>query len=222
MPLPRVLEPEVMDSDEEARDYDAMDHAAVNGAFCDDLVALGPDLSRVLDVGTGTARIPILLAGRRPDARVTAVDLARSMLEVARANVETAGLGHAVELALVDAKGLPFAAGTFSTVLSNSILHHVPEPALALAEMARVLAPGGVLFVRDLLRPDDDATVTALCDRHAAGATPAQRALLDASLRASLTLDEVRERVAPLGVPASAVSATSDRHFTIAWRKAGS
>ena len=83
MPIRRVLEPEGMDSDEEARDYDAMDHRAVNAAFCQDLEALTPDLGATLDVGTGTALIPVAICGRHPDARVIAVDLARSMLTVA-------------------------------------------------------------------------------------------------------------------------------------------
>jgi ubiquinone/menaquinone biosynthesis C-methylase UbiE len=219
MPLARVLEPEGMDSDEEARDYDAMDHAGVNGAFCDDLLAVGPALDAVLDVGTGTARIPIALCERRRDARVIAVDLARSMLAVAAENVARAGLAGAVTLQEIDAKRLPFPGGAFSVVMSNSIIHHVPAPETALGEMVRVLRPGGWLFVRDLRRPDDDATVAALVATYAANETPAQRALLDASLRASLTIDEVAARVTPLGVDGHAVRTTSDRHWTLAWRK---
>ena len=71
MPLRRVLEPEVMDSDEEARDYDAMDHAGVNAAFCDDLTALAPDLGAVLDVGTGTARIPATITAAQARSQRT-------------------------------------------------------------------------------------------------------------------------------------------------------
>ncbi len=59
--LPRVLEPEVMDSPEEARDYDAMDHAEVNRVFVADFLRFWPGSGFVLDVGTGTAQIPIEL-----------------------------------------------------------------------------------------------------------------------------------------------------------------
>ena len=103
--------------------------------------------------------------------------------------------------------------------MSNSIIHHVPEPETALAEMVRVLRPGGVLFVRDLARPEDEAAVAAIVASHAADDTPAQRALLEASLRAALTVDEVVVRVQPHGVEAAAVRVTSDRHWTLAWRK---
>ena len=61
MALERVLEPEVMDTVEEAQDYDSMDHSLVNEIFVQDLLATGPIEGEVLDVGTGTAQIPIEL-----------------------------------------------------------------------------------------------------------------------------------------------------------------
>ena len=48
---------------------------------------------------------------------------------------------------------MTFADASFDAVMSNSIVHHIPKPDDALAEMLRVLRPGGFLFVRDLLRP---------------------------------------------------------------------
>lgn len=219
--LARVLEPEVMDDAEEARAYDAMDHAAVNGAFVEALLASGADPRRTLDVGTGTARIPIELVARRPEARVVAVDLAPSMLDVARENVRRAGLEAAIELRLGDGKGLAFDDGAFTAVMSNSIVHHVPTPATLFAELARVTAPGGTLFVRDLLRPRDRGELDALVALHAAHDTEQQRQLFADSLHAALTLDEVRACVAPLGIPAEAVSRSSDRHWTLCVRVGG-
>jgi hypothetical protein len=58
--LSRILEPEVMDTTEEARDYDSMDHSAVNRLFVEDFFRVFPRFQNpVLDVGTGTAQIPI-------------------------------------------------------------------------------------------------------------------------------------------------------------------
>src|SRR4051794_16680849 len=185
--LSRTLEPEVMDSAEEARDYDAMDHAAVNRAFVEDFLgsldgASGlPDAVEVLDVGTGTAQIPIELCRRHAGVRVVAVDQAKHMLEVAAANVRRAGLEGRVRLQRHDAKRLPYPDGAFGAVMSNSIVHHIPEPGAVLAEMVRVLAPGGTLFVRDLLRPADEATLLRLVDLHAAGANGHQREMFAAS-----------------------------------------
>jgi len=218
-PLERVLEPEVMDTDEEARAYDAMDHAAVNAAFCSDLFALKPDLLSTLDVGTGTALIPIELCRRSPAARVVAIDLAASMLERAAMNVARAGLNDSISLKRVDAKALPFDDRSFSSVISNSIVHHIPDPMPVLAEMQRVIQPGGWLFVRDLIRPAEDADVVALVQMHAADADAQQRALFDASLRAAFTLDEVRALAAAIGIPSSCVQKTSDRHWTLAYKR---
>ena len=228
--LTRVLEPEVMDTAEEAADYDAMDHGAVNAKFCDDLLAwaagrVGP---AALDVGTGTALIPVELCRRAPDVRVVAIDLARHMLGRARENVVRAGFQDRIMLEIVDAKRLPYPEGSFATVVSNSIVHHIPEPAGALREMVRVTAPGGRLFVRDLARPESSTEVDRLVTTYA-GSPPddptlrasfeRQRELLRASLHAALTASEVASIADDLGIPGGAVAMTSDRHWTLAFEK---
>jgi ubiquinone/menaquinone biosynthesis C-methylase UbiE len=224
--LPRTLEPEVMDTDQEARDYDAMDHAEVNARFCDDLLALRPPMGRVLDVGTGTALIPIELCSRYAEVVVDAIDLATHMLVLAERNVARAGLANRVSVARVDAKATGWPSHQYDVVMSNSIIHHIPDPPDALAEMWRLVKPGGLLFVRDLERPATAERVAELVHEYApipegsAESTRAmherQRALFEASLHAGLTVAEVRAMVAPLGIPASAVKTTSDRHWTLA------
>jgi ubiquinone/menaquinone biosynthesis C-methylase UbiE len=217
--LPRVLEPEVMDTVAEARDYDAMDHRQVNEVFVVDFLTRGPSLGSVLDVGTGTAQIPIELCRRAPGAAVVAIDLAEHMLQLARHNVERAGLTGRVRVESRDAKALSYDDGAFDAVMSNSIVHHIPEPHRVFAEMVRVCRPGGVLFVRDLLRPVDAAGVQRLVDMYAGGATEHQRGMFSASLRAALTLEEIRDIVQSLGFPVLTVTQTSDRHWTWSARR---
>ena len=235
--LERVLEPEVMDTPDEARDYDAMDHSAVNAKFCDDFLwfahrdgrpALGARAARVVDFGTGTALIPVELCRRAAGFSVVAIDLAENMLTLAHANVARAKLGDRIVLEKVDAKGTPYEDGAFGATISNSIVHHIPVPQGCLAEMWRVTAKGGVIFVRDLHRPPSAAEVDRLVAIYggAAPEDPArvasfenQRTLFRASLCAAMTVDEVAAMVAPLGIPASAVTLTSDRHWTLAHEK---
>ncbi len=142
--IPRLLEPEVMDSPEEARDYDAMDHRAVNNAFVADLLGRLRSTKtkrdagsrrpvRILDVGTGTALIPIALAQQYRSALITASDLSTEMLKLAQRNVESAGLTDRVSVQISDGKSLSFADGSFDVVISNSIIHHLPEPVTPLA-----------------------------------------------------------------------------------------
>jgi ubiquinone/menaquinone biosynthesis C-methylase UbiE len=237
MTLSRVLEPEVMDSPQEATDYDAMDHREVNRRFVDDLLARAqgsgfrvqqgnstPSLEPrtvnpepfldVLDLGTGTALIPIELCKRFADCRVMAVDAAVSMLDLARYNVEAASLVQRIELAHVDAKSLPFGDRMFDVVMSNSIVHHIPEPIHVLREAVRVTKPGGLLFIRDLVRPDSDEQLRRLVETYTAGANDHQRQMFADSLHAALSLDEIRALVAELGFEPETVQKTSDRHWS--------
>jgi ubiquinone/menaquinone biosynthesis C-methylase UbiE len=231
--MERVLEVEVMDTPEEAADYDTMDHSEVNAAFCDDLLAFAgaPTVSptpRWVDFGTGTALIPIALCTRAQGFNVVAIDLAEHMLHRARKNVEHAALGSRITLELADGKRTRFDDETFDVTFSNSIIHHIPEPRIAFEEMWRVTKRGGVLFVRDLLRPESMREVDSLVARYA-GTPPEdpaakasfdhQRALLQASLCASLTLVELGETTRSMGFSASSFTKTSDRHWTLAMRK---
>jgi ubiquinone/menaquinone biosynthesis C-methylase UbiE len=238
--LPRVLEPEVMDTAEEAHDYDAMDHAAVNRVFVEDFLAAwegagfaAPAAPRpstgggasgvgdpvVLDVGTATAQIPVALCGRHATVQVVAIDLAEHMLRVGKQNVARAGLEDRVRLERRDAKRLPYPDGTFAAVISNSIVHHIPEPAAVFAEVVRVAKPGALLFVRDLLRPSDETALRRLVQLHAGGANAHQQKMFADSLHAALTLDEVRGLVGALGFAADTLAQTTDRHWTWLARK---
>jgi ubiquinone/menaquinone biosynthesis C-methylase UbiE len=213
--LERVLEVEVMDTPEEARDYDAMEHSTVNRVFVADFLAVWNRANPVLDVGAGTAQIPIELCRQSAAAQVVAIDLAENMLAVGRDNVRHAGLEDRLRLERVDAKQMPYADGSFAAVISNSIVHHIPEPARVFAEMVRVVSPhGGRLFVRDLLRPKDDATLSKLVELYAAGANAHQKQMFAESLHAALTIDEVRDIVQALGFCGADVRQTTDRHWT--------
>jgi len=226
--LERTLEPEVMDSREEALGYDSMDHSEVNHAFVADFLNSLPEAIgvsdgdnrsvHVLDVGTGTALIPIELCGRNACYRVTAIDMAHHMLALGQQNIASAGLQSRIALQSVDAKHTPFAVQSFDAVMSNSIVHHIPEPSAVLREMVRVLRPGGLLFVRDLLRPDDVETVDQLVSQYAGDATGHQRQMFRDSLCAALTLAEIRHTIGELGLPPNSVSRTTDRHWTICWQ----
>lgn len=226
--LVRVLEPEVMDSAAEALDYDAMDHNEVNRRFCDDILRHRQDSEglhepvRVLDVGTGTAQIPLELAARNLPVAITGIDLAQQMLAVGRSNIARANRTAQITLQLIDAKQLPDPDGSWDWVISNSIIHHIPEPLAVFREMIRVLAPGGLLFVRDLLRPDSEPELESLVQTYAGSANAHQQAMFRDSLHAALTLHEVAQLLQECGWDAASVQPTSDRHWTVVGRKPAS
>lgn len=225
--LSRTLEPEVMESNEEARDYDTMDHGEVNIAFVTDLLVVLAECSRwsesvatalpfeILDAGTGTGLIPLELAGRNDPVHITAVDMSPAMLAIAARHAEQAGLTDRIDWQVGDCKKLALSDDWFDCVISNSLLHHLPRPESALNEFLRVLKPGGVLFLRDLTRPPSEAAVADLITTYAGGASPRQQQLFHDSLHAALTLSEVREMLKSLDLPGTAAEMTSERHWTM-------
>jgi ubiquinone/menaquinone biosynthesis C-methylase UbiE len=221
--IPRVLEPEAMETAEEVRQYDTMDHRSVNTRFVEDFLAVhGPCRGGLLlDVGTGTARIPIALATADSKARVLALDLSEAMLKQAASNIASAGFSDRIRCHLGDAKSLlnQFGEGSFEGVCSNTIIHHIPDPAPVLDEMVRLVAPGGTLLVRDLARPPSYDAIARLGEQYAASETLAARALFEASLGAALSLEEIRAILRSLGHDDDFVSMTSDRHWTWSCRR---
>lgn len=213
--IPRTLEPEVMDSDAEALTYDHMDHRDVNARFVSDLLAVAPSVRRALDLGAGTALIPIELVSRTRDCFVTAVDLAPSMLRQGALNVARAGLVGRISLVVASASDLPYAAGDFDAVVSNSLVHHVPDSAALFRSVARVAGERATVFIRDLCRPASEAAVEELVELYASGESEAARELFRASLHASLTVEEVSDAVKGSGLSGASVTMTSDRHWTL-------
>jgi ubiquinone/menaquinone biosynthesis C-methylase UbiE len=99
----------------------------------------------VLEVGAGTGFFLINLWQAGFVAEAHATDLSHGMLDVCRLNAEA--LGCPIRTRTGDAERLPYEDGAFDLVVGHAFLHHVPEPREALAEMRRVLRPGGAIFI---------------------------------------------------------------------------
>jgi ubiquinone/menaquinone biosynthesis C-methylase UbiE len=191
-----------------------MDFTAVNTAFAQRTSELGPQSGLVLDAGTGTARIPILICQKCPQLQIIASDLSKNMLLIASKNVEQAGLQKQISLELADSKQLPYQDGQFDMVISNSIVHHLPDPLPFFLEIKRVLKPNGAIFIRDLLRPTDEATMNALVDSIGDDYDEHQKMLFRDSLHAAFTLNEVKEIVQNAGLEGVKVYQSSELHWT--------
>lgn len=212
--LQRILEPEVMDTWEESIAYDAMDFLEVNTAFVEEAVELGAADAWVLDAGTGPARIPVLMSQRRPEWRIIGIDLSENMLKLGERHIQEAGLGDRIQLQQVDAKQMPFEDNRFDLVVSNSIVHHLPDPVPFFQEIKRVLKPDGGLFLRDLRRPGDIESVDRLVASIGVEYDPHQTQLFRDSLIAAFTVEEVRQMMDAVGLEGVQVYLSSDRHWT--------
>jgi ubiquinone/menaquinone biosynthesis C-methylase UbiE len=212
----RILEPEVMDTWLEATAYDAMDFSAVNTGFATDAIELDPYAIKILDVGTGTARIPILMCQQQPQYLITGIDLAQSMLILGQRNVAEAGLNQRIRLERADAKRMPYPDLEFDMLISNSLVHHLPDPLSFLMEVKRLLKPGGAISIRDLIRPEDDRIVNELVAKIGENYDPRQQQLFHDSLKAALTLAEVQDLIDRSGLSSVNLTQSSELHWTIA------
>ena len=123
--------------------------------YSDQLLLAEPLLDRlapqadplILDLATGAGRLPMLMAGNgRFEGHVIGLDYSRKMLDVAAAKIMRERFGAFISLARGDAMDLPFPDGAFDAVTCLESLEFFPDPAAALAELARVLRPGGLLL----------------------------------------------------------------------------
>jgi ubiquinone/menaquinone biosynthesis C-methylase UbiE len=101
---------------------------------------------RLLDVGCGSGAA--VRAAASIVAHAVGVDLSQGMIGRAR---ELAGATPNVEFQVADAEALPFDDAMFTTLLCTTSLHHYPNPSSAVAEMARVLTPGGRIVIADMV-----------------------------------------------------------------------
>jgi phosphatidylethanolamine/phosphatidyl-N-methylethanolamine N-methyltransferase len=103
----------------------------------------------VLEVGVGTG---LSLETYNSALRVTGMDYSEDMLRKARARVAKLGLDHVAELRQMDARSLEFPDASFDTVAAMHVLSVVPEPERVMAEIARVLRPGGQVVITNHFR----------------------------------------------------------------------
>jgi ubiquinone/menaquinone biosynthesis C-methylase UbiE len=125
-----------------------------------DLAEVAPDGGAVLDVGTGPGVLLVELAARRPDLRLTGVDLSPDMITAATRNLEP--FRERVSARVGDVTTLPFPDRSFDLIVSSLSLHHWDHPEAAVPELARTLRPGGRIFIYDFpFAPFDQLADTA-------------------------------------------------------------
>ncbi len=108
---------------------------------------------RILDLATGTADLAIAMARRMPQARVTGGDISEGMLALGRVKVERAELADRITLVPARAEKLPFADGEFDTVTASFGVRNFADIERGLAEMVRVLEPGGRVYILEFSTP---------------------------------------------------------------------
>ncbi|MEQ9366346.1 MAG: metalloregulator ArsR/SmtB family transcription factor [Leptospirales bacterium] len=168
-------------------DQDRQQQQLVDSAFYRERILglLPADAGVTLDLGCGTGQLARMLANRSP--RLICVDQSPNMLERARQALDQAD-AKTVEFRIGALEHLPLRDGEADTVVASMILHHMPEPVVALREMHRVLRPGGTLLLAELDRHREEVMRTEFADFWLGFSQGRlERALTDAGFQVSQT-----------------------------------
>ncbi|MBO0867053.1 MAG: class I SAM-dependent methyltransferase [Micromonosporaceae bacterium] len=136
-----------------------------------DIATVAPQGAQVLDVGTGPGVLLVELAARRPDLRLTGVDLSADMVATARRNLTP--FADRARAHVGDVTSLPFEDQSFDLIVSSISTHHWDDPEGAVPELARVLRPGGRVYIYDFpFAPFDRLATSAATHSVLNGQTP--------------------------------------------------
>ena len=214
--MKRVLEPELMNDVRQAKAYAQANFAEENQGFVDRFRDYFPEWSggHVVDLGCGPADIPIRFLHAFPDARITGVDASRPMLDLAEKAVAAAGLTDKIRLCCerFQAMSAPVHA---DALLSNSLLHHVPNPLQFWFHLKQWAKPGACVLVMDLIRPESAEAAQALVDQYAAHEDPILKRDFYNSLLAAFTEDEVAAQLAEMNLSRLLIDVPDDRHWVV-------
>lgn len=217
--MQRVPEPEeLMDDAAQALAYASADFSDANNRFVGLLEESAADglHGRLLDLGCGPADIPLELVRRHPRLRVDAVDGASAMLDLARHRLANAGEpGRRVNLICTRLPCARLAAQAYDAIASNSLLHHLADPAVMWQTVARCGRPGAGVLVMDLARPASALAVDALVETYAIDEPEVLRRDFRNSLFAAYTVAEVEVQLRDTGLYTLDVRLVSDRHLAV-------
>lgn len=138
-----------------ARAYDRGVQAAFRDVFpplVDDLAEGMRGARRLLDAGCGPGQFTVLTAESLPGTEVWGIDLAPTMIELARRHAAESPAADRLHFDVGDVAKLPFPDGQFDVVVSSGSIKHWPDAGAGLRELYRVLAPGGRAFVAEMNR----------------------------------------------------------------------
>lgn len=214
--MDRVLEPELMEDERQVLAYARADFSRENQLFVGLFREYFSDYSEgtIFDLGCGPGDIPIRFARALPACRVTGVDASAPMIKLAEQAVAEAGLSPRVTFRCERFQDIP-GANLADAVVSNSLLHHVPNPLQFWNRLRQLVKPGGPVLVMDLLRPDSPEAAQAIVDSYAADEPDILRRDFYNSLLAAFTEDEITSQLARMNLTRLLIDIPDDRHWVV-------
>ncbi|MGQ0809983.1 MAG: class I SAM-dependent methyltransferase [Nitrospiraceae bacterium] len=212
----RMLEPELMDDPDQALAYARADFADENQGFVDRFREYCPELTKghVVDIGCGPGDIPIRLVRSLPAWEVTGIDASEPMIRLAEEAVKAAGLSDRIRFRCERFQQVAFSEPA-DAAISNSLLHHVPNPLQFWYKLKQLVKPGSFVLAMDLLRPESIEAAQAIVGQYAANESAVLRRDFYNSLLAAFTEDEVAAQLAELNLSRLLIDVPDDRHWIV-------
>jgi ubiquinone/menaquinone biosynthesis C-methylase UbiE len=216
--MDRIPEPELMLDERQAEAYASADFEEPHSSFISLLREKLPNLSPTgvaVDLGCGPGDIALRFARVSAGWTIDAVDGSHAMLELGRRALAGSGLEPRVRFyaARLPADSLP--QESYDLLLSNSLLHHLAEPAMLWSSVRRWARPESAVFVMDLLRPKSQAEARSLVERYASDEPEVLRSDFYHSLLAAYRPDEVSQQLEAGSLGHLELEVVSDRHFIV-------
>jgi cyclopropane fatty-acyl-phospholipid synthase-like methyltransferase len=214
--MDRILEPELMDDPKQAEAYAQAEFEEENQGFVDRFKEYFPEFSqgRVLDLGCGPADIPIRFAKLYPACQIIGVDASAPMIQLGEQAVKEAGLTDRITLHCERYEEVA-GARIVDAVISNSLLHHLPNPLQFWQKIRLLVKPGAPVLVMDLLRPESPDAAQAIVDQYAANEPDILRRDFYNSLLAAFTEDEIGSQLARMNLTRLLIDIPDDRHWVV-------
>ncbi len=216
--MKRRPEPELMDSEAQTRAYAEADFNEANSLFAAKFQENFPGLpasGQMADLGCGPGDIAIRMAHELPGWNVTGIDAGENMLKRARERLGKEPVSDRVSFRLAYLPDPSLQEGAWDAVISNSLLHHLPDPQVLWNSVKALGAPGSPVQVMDLIRPETESEASRLVDLYAQGAPVILRDDFFNSLLAAYTCSEVNEQLQKAELDNLRIDTASDRHWIV-------
>ncbi len=227
--MKRVLEPEFMDDPIQVKAYSDADFTSSDNLFVQDLKKHLDSLKKpitkasvILDLGCGPGNITEKVSQQWPEAIVIGIDGSKAMIDEAMrrklqlpSNSSLKNLHYCcTDIASFAQKVMPFSFG-FDVIISNSLMHHLPEINILWEAIPKLALPGALHFHRDLRRPISRAQSVNLQKKYLPKAPSVLVNDYLASLNASFSVIEIKNQLISLGVDFLHVYEKGDRYLEV-------
>lgn len=216
--MQRIPEPELMDSKAQTRAYAEADFSDSNSLFVSNFIQRFPDLplnGDLIDLGCGPGDICVRLSDALDGWQITGLDAGENMLKCANEAIAQADRSDHIKLRQSYLPDESLGFRSFDAVISNSLLHHLPEAMTLWETIARIGRPGAAITVMDLRRPDSTTQAATLVEQYSANEPDVLKEDFFNSLLAAYTPDEISKQLRKAGLDYLDLELSSDRHWTV-------